>query len=96
MSAGEWATAGQAGILLTLISTILGNYWTYRTKLQALKNERDIAIVHACIHKTQADLIAARAELAAMRLNQSIMHAQNLPVLEATLEKVEAIANGRQ
>lgn len=61
----------------TALSTILGGYWTYRVKQQALRNQLEIARLHDCLDasvQTQRD-----------------MHHANQPIMLATLRGVNEI-----
>jgi hypothetical protein len=82
-------TEGNIIGVLSLASGLVSNWWIYRTKKQALANELQIARLHACVDaNNRIDVEAADRQLA--------MHHENLPVMQATLEAVTELAEGKR
>ena len=68
----------------TLLVGLANSWWAFRLKTQALRNERLALTNQLSIEQLHACLDGARQD-------QAEMHAENQPVIKATLETVKEI-----
>lgn len=75
---------GQVVLLAGMLATGLGQWFAFRSKMADVKLQ--IERLHACVH--DGNVIQT-----AMQVQQAAMHAHNETVQQATLVKVEEIAD---